>query len=139
MLKVKKSTLIIITGVIWIIVGLGLLARIPEWIPLLSATELFLAFLLGVILAVLKGWFVFRKAVDRNIHRITNKKDELQYVFSFHTYMFYILLIPMIGAGVFLRTSEFIPRFFVLPIYTGIGLAMIYSGIRYLKYPKANL
>ena len=134
MLKVKKITLVFITGIIWILVGLMLIKRALSWFPDFTVMQDIITVTAGLILAYIKTRLIFIKVTHENIHRIMNMKNNKVSVFAFHNLKFYILIVLMIGFGTLLRNLEFIPKFTIFPIYAGIGLAMFYASFLYYKY-----
>jgi hypothetical protein len=75
--------------------------------------------------------FGFLKIVDKNIERILPMVDK-KCLFSFITWKSYIIIMVMVALGTFLRHSA-IPHRFLAILYTGIGLALILSSLRYLR------
>ena len=134
MLKVKKITLVFITGIIWILVGLMLIKRALSWFPDFTVTQTIVTVFAGLLLAVIKSRLIFIKVTHENIHRIMNMKSHKVSVFAFHDLKFYILIVLMIGFGTLLRNLEFIPKYTIFPIYSGVGLAMFYASFIYYKY-----
>jgi len=139
MLKFNKRVLILSSSITWVLVGIMLLARIPAWYNVLTPSEFYLSASIGLILAVIKVRYVFMGTVIRNINRINKLKGESHHILLFHSFKFYLMILPMIGGGIFLRTSDFIPKYYVLPIYLGVGLALVYSGMKFLITPHKTL
>lgn len=134
MFKVKKIILVLITGVLWTLVGLMLIKRALSWFPEFTLSQLILTLTAGLILAFVKTRLIFIKATHENIHRIMNMNFDKVSVFAFHSLKFYILILLMIGFGTLLRNLEFIPKYAIFPVYLGVGVAMIYGSILYYKY-----
>ena len=53
-------------------------------------------------------------------------------VFSFITWKSYIIVAVMIAMGTLLRHSP-IPKPYLAVVYTGIGLALVLSSVRYIR------
>lgn len=138
MFKVKKIILILITGLIWTTVGIMLIKRAFTWFPNFTLLESVFTVFAGIILAYIKTRFIFIKATNKNIHRIMNLSGNKVFVFAFHSFKFYILILIMIGFGTLLRSLEFIPKYAIFPIYLGVGLAMIYGSYIYYLYFSKN-
>ena len=134
MFKVKKIILVLITGILWSLVGLMLIKRAVSWFPDFTLLQSILTIITGLILAFVKTRLIFIKATHENIHRIMNMKSDKVSVFAFHSVKFYILILLMIGFGTLLRNLEFIPKYTIFPVYLGVGIAMIYGSILYYKY-----
>lgn len=137
MAKVEKRTLVLITGFIWTAVGLVLIIRALGWIEFLNINQIIISCTLGIALGFAKLHFVFNKTTKDNIHRIMNLKSHKVSILAFHTFKFYILIVLMIGFGTLLRNLDFIPKYTILPIYLGVGMAMLYSSLKYFIFWQA--
>lgn len=131
--KIKIKNLILFTGFIWLFAGFMLLHRAYSWINLLSENQLLISVVLALILAVIKTYFIFQKLTIRNINRITNFNEKFVSIWEFHVLKDKILIVLMISFGSILRNTPFIPKLALMPIYIGIGLAMLYSASLYFK------
>jgi hypothetical protein len=69
--------------------------------------------------------------VDKNLGRIL-PMEEKRCVFSFLTWKSYIMVALMVALGVLLRHSP-IPKPYLSMLYTGIGLALVLSSVRYIR------
>ncbi len=128
---VDKRFLIIISGLVWSIVGIILCNLAVGW--LLQTTDQKAVFLglAGTFLALLIHHLGFLKLVDSNIDRILAKKDKVCF-FAFQPWKSYLLIIIMITMGLVLRSSQ-LPRPYLAVIYLGFGGAMFLSSIRYFR------
>ncbi len=133
MLKLKIKNLILFTGFIWLFAGFMLLHRAYSWIDLLTKNQLLISVVLALILAVIKTYFIFQKLTIRNINRITSFKEQFVSIWEFHVLKDKVLIVLMISFGSILRNTPFIPKLALMPIYIGIGLAMLYSASLYFK------
>lgn len=133
-IKLKNTNLILFTGFIWLFAGFMLLHRAYSWIDLLNNTQLFFSVLFALILSVVKTYFIFHKLTKKNIYRIMNIKEPFIGIHKFHLLKDQILIVLMITFGFILRSTPFIPKEILMPIYLGIGFAMLYSSFLYMKY-----
>ena len=85
----------------------------------------------GVVLGLLAHHFGFLRIADRNLERILPMKEK-KCVFSFITWQSYLIIAVMIAMGTILRHSA-IPKQYLAILYTGIGLALILSSVRYMR------
>ncbi|NPA43997.1 MAG: hypothetical protein GXO49_00525 [Chlorobi bacterium] len=134
MLKLKKINLILFTGFIWFWASLVLFYRAYSWGILFSKNELILTIILGFIIAIIKTYLVFKNITNSNITRISNFKEEKVSILQFHLPKDKLLIVVMIVGGSLLRRSDSIPKLYLMPIYLGIGLAMLYSSYLYFKF-----
>lgn len=129
---VEKSVLILLSGTVWIVVGVILLTLAYSWLAAirLSMASEFTAF--GCAAALLIHHFGFLKVVDKNLGRILPMEGK-QCAFSFMPWKSYVLVIFMVTMGIVLRHSS-IPKSYLAILYVGIGIALILSSVRYIRY-----
>ena len=127
---VPRRLLLCIAGAMWCGVGVMLSLMAYQW---LSAYEghawIFAA--PGVIAALIIHHFGFLRIVDKNLGRISRLSPK-PCVFSFISWKSYLIIVIMVTMGITLRHSP-IPKQYLSVIYTGIGLALFLSSIRYFR------
>jgi Zn-dependent protease len=128
---VTKSILLFLAGFVWLCVGTMLLVFAYSWLSEAPRTISYMFFGFGVVVALLVHHFGFLKIVDKNIDRILPMVEK-KCLFSFMTWKSYTIVIVMVTMGTLLRHSA-IPRQYLAILYTGIGLALILSSLRYLR------
>lgn len=128
---VTKSILLFLAGFVWFCVGTMLLVFAYSWLSDTPGTIFFTFFSLGGVMALLVHHFGFLKIVNKNIDRILPMVDK-KCLFSFITWKSYMMIIVMIAMGTSLRHSS-IPKPYLAILYTGIGLALILSSLRYIR------
>ncbi len=128
---VKRKYLILISGLVWVAIGIMLIAMAIHWLSELHFAGTWIYIIAGVILALIIHHFGFLKIVDKNLGRIKSL-DPKTCVFAFMSWKSYLLVIVMITMGILLRHST-LPRNLLSIIYIGIGLALVLSSIRYLR------
>jgi hypothetical protein len=72
------------------------------------------------------------KLAKKNLERLL-PLTEKKCIFSFMTWKSYLIVPVMVSMGIFLRHSS-MPREYLSLIYSGIGLGLFLSGIRYFIY-----
>ena len=128
---VTKSVLLFLAGFVWLCVGAMLLVLAYSWLSEAPRTVSFLFFGFGGVAALLIHHFGFLKIVDKNIERILPMVEK-KCLFSFITWKSYMIIIVMVMMGTLLRHSA-IPKQYLAILYTGIGLALILSSLRYIR------
>ena len=128
---VKRKYLILISGLMWITIGIMLNILAIRWLTESYVDTTWLYISVGVTLALVIHHFGFLKIVDRNLGRIKSLDPE-SCVFAFMSWRSYLLVLVMITMGILLRHSS-IPLNVLSIIYIGIGLALVLSSIRYLR------
>jgi hypothetical protein len=124
-----RSSLLLVSGLMWSLVGLMLCRLAIRWY-LLEGIGDHLGFLLaGVLLALAIHYFGFSLIARRNISRI-QKLNQKPCVFAFMAWWNYPLVLFMIGLGLSLRHST-IPKTYLGVLYIGIGAALFFSSLRY--------
>jgi len=131
--KVKHNTLIIITGIIWLIASYILLKRAYSWLDILTTIQIWVGLIIAVPISFIKIYFIFHKLTVKNIQRIKSFKNSKISVWEFHLNRDKILIVVMIILGSTLRRAPFIPKFILYPIYVAIGIAMFYVWVLYLR------
>ncbi len=137
-LKLKKKNLIFFTGLIWLWASFLLLHRSTTWIELLTDKQLFFSVIIAFLIAAVKTYLIFHKLTVKNIKRIVAFEDEFVSIFKFHAVKDQILIVVMIVGGSILRHTPAVPKLVLMPIYIGIGLAMLYSFILYMSFFYKN-
>jgi hypothetical protein len=128
---VTKSVLLFLAGFVWLCVGTMLLVFAHAWLSGAPRTISFMFLGFGVVVALLTHHFGFLRIVDKNIERILPMVEK-KCLFSFITWKSYMIVIVMVTMGILLRHSA-IPKQYLAILYTGIGLALILSSLRYIR------
>jgi len=128
---VDKKILIVLSGIIWLVIGLYLCKLATDWLSLASGPLRTWPAIAGAGLALGIYTFGFVKLVNRNLERILSKPGKVC-IFGFQPWKSYIIIIIMISMGRFLRQSP-LPKHYLAIIYIGFGGAMIMSSFRYLR------
>ncbi|MFP4489409.1 MAG: hypothetical protein ACLFN1_08910 [Bacteroidales bacterium] len=129
--SVRKKYLILISGVIWILIGLLLNHYAFNWLKDNSYANTYIYIISGIALALIIHHFGFLRVVDKNLGRIKTLNPETC-VFAFMSWKSYLLVALMMVMGIALRHSS-LPRNLLSVMYIGIGLALILSSIRYIR------
>lgn len=130
---VKRKTLLLVAGALWILVGAMLIARAIPWI-LANHLEGWIAAASGLLIGVFKSRVVFIPLAEKNVQRIQalSPHREKICVFAFQAIKAYVLIAGMIVLGIVLRYSP-IPRTILAVIYVAVGFALILASPKYLR------
>lgn len=134
---VPKSTLLLVGGLLWILIGIMLDSLAYSWLRIERHDHALWAAVIGFGASLVIHHFGFLRIVDRNLNRILPMQGR-RCVFSFMPWKSYILVAVMIALGFFLRHSP-LPKLYLAAVYIGIGTALILSSIRYLRYVVLTL
>jgi hypothetical protein len=124
-----KSALLLVSGLMWSLVGLMLCQLAFRWYLIASLEDHFGFLLAGAFLALAIHQFGFSIIARRNIFRI-QELQEKPCIFAFMAWWNYPLVLFMIGLGLTLRHSP-IPKIYLGVLYIGIGGALFLSSVRY--------
>jgi len=129
----RRSILILIAGLVWSAVGLGLIVAAARWL-LMSNEYAWTALLLGLV----GGWFVyslgFARLVRKNLERILQlapEKDRIC-IFAFQHWRSYVIVVIMIMLGYTLRHLP-VARVYIAPVYLAIGLGLTLASLHYYR------
>ncbi len=86
----------------------------------------------GVVFALFVHHFGFLKIADKNLERIL-PATEKKCIFSFMPWKSYLIIPVMITLGIILRHSS-MPKQYLAVLYICIGLALVLSSVRYIRY-----
>lgn len=128
---VDRSILVFIAGMVWIMAGLMLSRVAILWWERYNGAFLILFIALGLILGVVKGYFIFSRVVRKNIARIARMEDTA-FILAFIPWKTYLLIGLMIMVGMALRHST-LPKQYLAILYLGVGLALILSSLQYFR------
>ena len=126
-----KRVRVFLAGFVWICAGVLLLSFSASWLDGFFANDSLKFTGAGIFLALVIHHFGFLKVVDKNLGRLL-PVNEPKCIFSFISWKSYIIIAVMITMGFLLRHSP-IPKPMLSVLYTGIGLALILSSVRYLR------
>ena len=128
---VDKRVLLLQAGTMWAGVGTLLLRYSWSWLNAYQGGGSVLFAVTGTVAALIIHHFGFLRIVDRNMGRILPMEGK-KCMFSFITWKSYFIAAIMVVMGVTLRHSP-IPKHYLSVLYTGIGLALILSSVRYFR------
>ncbi len=130
----KKRTILLLSAVLWTAIGTMLFFKGIYRLLQLSDIRLYILFG-GMLVGVLKSYFILDKTARRGIDRILRFEDGtcLGAVYSAKTWL---LVLCMITAGIFLRNSS-LPISVLSFLYIAIGSALGFSSrLAWLRWIK---
>ena len=130
--SVDKRVLVLLAGLMWCGVGVMLVRFAVTWLSPLGMSGAGIYYAAGFLAAMPIHHFGFLKIADKNLNRLL-PLTEKRCLFSFMTWRSYIIVLVMVSMGIMLRHSA-LPKPYLSILYSGIGLALFLSGIRYLRF-----
>ena len=134
---VHKRWLFLVLGLLWSGVGVLLNSFAVRWLTQFKHSGVALCVVFGLISGIIITRFGFQKVIKKNIQRI-NLLTENVCIFAFQAWESYILVAIMMSMGIFMRTTDFIPRLYLSSLYIGIGIALLISSIIYYYHYFQN-
>ena len=113
---VKKRTLLVIAGCVWLLAGFNV-ARLG----IIAYKALGSIKALHIIISIVV-FALFNK-------RIKGYEEAYKPVWHFFDLKSYIIMAFMMSGGIWLRSSGLVPDVFIAVFYTGLGLALALAGI----------
>lgn len=129
---VNRQTLLLTAGIVWLVAGANILRiGLMTWFDsprdfLFKVGEATVVFLLFFL-------FVFKKLYDKHTRRIEQKTDK-SCPFSFFDVKGWIIMTFMIALGITVREFHLLPNRFISVFYTGLSLALMFTGLLFLRY-----
>ncbi len=124
---VKKRVLLAVAGCVWLAAGvnvarLGILSygRMPQ-------IRIF-HIILSVVVFCAFGLMFFKMSI-KHTRRIKGYREEFRPIWHFFDLKSYLIMAVMMGGGIGLRASGFVPDVFIAVFYTGLGCALALAGI----------
>lgn len=135
--SVPKQLLYFISGTLWGVAGIILIERAYLWLSDYETEQLVLVICLGVILAIIFYFSVFRKIVQKSINRIKSLPDSVC-IFAFTAWKGYLIIAIMVTAGIILRHSAF-SKHYLAVLYLAMGGSLFIGSILfYYNYFKKS-
>ena len=126
---VKKRTLLLIAGIVWLIAGFNV-ARLGVLSYMVIDRKWYL-YALSVVIFMLFGT-MFYKMSCKHTKRIMGYEDYRPF-WNFFDLKAYIIMAVMMGGGIGLRAAGIFPDLFIAFFYTGLGCALALAGILFVK------
>ncbi len=129
--SVRRHWLLFAAGVVWLAVGIGLVAVACFWLYR-SAWPLSLVLgALSIALGLIVYSFGFSQIIRKNLDRISGKPEEVC-LFAFQAWRSYFLILVMILMGYTLRHSP-MPKYIDAMIYLTMGSALTCGSSLYFR------
>ena len=138
MFKVKKRSLLLIAGIVWLIAGINVV-RLGV-ISYAMIERSWYQYVLSVIIFVLFGMMFYRMS-KKHTKRILGY-EEYRPFWNFFDLKAYCIMAFMMGGGIGFRAAGIFPDVFVAFFYSGLGCALALAGVvfvgKYIMYEKIS-
>jgi hypothetical protein len=129
---VTREVLLFLAGALWFSVGCLLLGLAVFRLLSAEISQQIMCGGAGILIALPVHHFGLLKIVDKNLARLLSG-EEKKCLFSFMPWKSYLIIPVMITLGILLRHSA-IQKPYLAILYVGMGLALLLSSLRYLRY-----
>lgn len=129
MFNVKKRTLLLMAGIVWLIAGFNV-ARLGVLSYYTIKLQWYL-YLFSIVVFVLFG-IMFFKMSQKHTKRILKFEDYKPF-WNFFDLKAYIIMASMMSMGIGFRAVGIFSDFFVAFFYSGLGCALALAGVLFLR------
>ncbi|SRR6266496_669858 len=132
LIVIPKNRLVLIAGFVWcaagtMVSGIGL--------PLLwklGVTQLVLYPLAGLVFLIFY-FLIFSRLVVKHTERIRARSEQKLPFWNFFDTSSYVVMVVMMAGGRWLRLAHIVPNWTIAFFYSGIGIALVACGLRFLS------
>ena len=128
-LCVRKRTLLLIAGIVWMIAGFNV-ARLGV-MSYLNIERRWYLYLLSGLVFLLFGSMFFRMS-QKHTKRILGYEDYRPF-WHFFDLKAYLIMTCMMSVGIGFRAAGIFPEIFVAFFYSGLGLALASAGVMFTR------
>lgn len=128
MFKVKKKTLLLIAGIVWLIAGINV-TRLGI-ISYFQIDKKLYWYALSVVIFGLFG-LMFYKMTQKHTKRILQYESDRPF-WNFFDAKSYLIMFCMMSFGIGIRNMGIFPQYFIAFFYTGLGAALALSGVVFI-------
>lgn len=126
---VKKKTLLLIAGIVWMIAGFNI-ARLGV-LSYMNIERKWYLYLLSIVVFCVFG-FMFLKMSKKHTKRIFGY-EEYRPFWHFFDLKAYLIMTCMMGGGIGFRIAGIFPDIFIAFFYSGLGLALASAGVMFTR------
>ena len=131
---VNKSWLYLLAGLMWTGAGFFLIRLAFVWITNLSWYAGTWYGLSGMLAAGAIYKLGFSRLAEKNMLRIDRLSAKRPCLFAFQDWESYLIIPVMMGMGIALRSTSFLPRPCLGVVYLGIGGGLLAASLNYYLY-----
>lgn len=126
---VKKKTLLLIAGIVWMIAGFNV-ARLGV-LSYLNIERTWYLYFFSLVVFMSFG-LMFFKMSQKHTKRILGYEEYRQF-WHFFDFKAYLIMICMMSGGIGFRAAGIFPEIFIAFFYSGLGLALALAGIIFTR------
>ncbi len=126
---VKKKTLLLIAGIVWMIAGFNV-ARLGA-LSYLNIERTWYLYIFSLVVFMSFG-LMFFKMSQKHTKRILGY-EEYRPFWHFFDFKAYLIMICMMSGGIGFSAAGIFPEIFIAFFYSGLGLALALAGIIFTR------
>lgn len=126
---VKKKTLLLIAGIVWMIAGFNV-ARLGV-LSYLNIDRKWYMYIMSIVVFLLFG-IMFFKMSRKHTKRILGYEDYRPF-WHFLNWKAYLIMACMMSGGIGFRAAGIFPEIFIAFFYSGLGLALVSAGVIFTR------
>ena len=126
---VKKKTLLLIAGIVWMIAGFNV-ARLGV-LSYLNIDRKWYMYIMSIVVFLLFG-IIFFKMSRKHTKRILGYEDYRPF-WHFFDWKAYLIMTCMMSGGIGFRAAGIFPEKFIAFFYSGLGMALASAGIIFTR------
>ena len=132
LVRLPKNHLMLIAGLVWCAAGaMVCIVGLPLEFSLAPSNVILVPLAGAIFLAFY--FFVFSRLVTKHTGRIRARSEDRLPVWDFFNRSSWVVMAVMMGGGMALRLSHVMPDWFIAFFYSGLGVALFLSGIRFMS------
>jgi hypothetical protein len=128
---IPKNRLMLIAGMVWCVAGAMVCAIGLPLLWKLGFTQLIL-YPLACVVFLIFYFLIFSRLVIKHTERIRERPEPRLPFWNFFDTSSYIVMVIMMGGGMWLRLGHIVPNWMIAFFYSGLGIALFSCGVRFL-------
>jgi len=128
---IPKNRLMLIAGLVWCAAG-AMVSMIGLPLEFRLAPSHLILFPLAVVIFLVFYFFVFSRLVRKHTDRIRARAEDRLPFWNFFNASSWAVMAVMMGGGMALRFSHLMPDWMIAFFYSGLGVALLLCGVRFL-------
>ena len=126
---VKRKTLLLIAGIVWIIAGFNV-ARLGV-LSYLNIERKWYLYFISILVFILLGLMFFK--MSRKYTRRILGYEEYRPFWNFFDLKAYLIMACMMSGGIGFRAAGIFPEMFIAFFYSGLGFALALAGVIFAR------
>jgi Ni,Fe-hydrogenase I cytochrome b subunit len=130
--RVPRNSLLLIAGLVWCAAG-AMISAVGLPLEVQLAPHQLLLIPLAAVIFVAFYVLVFSRLVRKHTGRIRAQHDDRLPIWTFFDTSSWVVMAVMMGGGLALRASHAVPDWMIAFFYSGLGVALFASGLRFIR------